>query len=599
MSDQGLAGFWQENKDRIGKALPEGIDALASILQTGADRLGLVQEVSDERIHWTTPDGELAVMFCRVADPRDLDRVTDVYVQARELRPSLTAVFVHQWTDGEGNWDAFAITPDRAVRHGDRIWGSRTVQEQGPALREDVYTLFSCDRGFPEPGSSGWAELLAGPVQGVLDQLDVLARGHQCTQAVDGNTARWANPSGELEAQFVVLPDPSDIDGFVRIYEGIRERNCPVSFVFLNCEERGVYDIFRLSARSYLEHHNQAKRVIQRRPLGADAPGRGAKILDGLKWVPRWTSHVGCIKGCLDYLGVDVSDAWLFGATGHAFVLNIKDDLCASGPTDWDTERFVSLGRNVGYLVDEIGRWCPEQDRDLAEVQQEAWDFVRNCIDDGLPCYGWELDVPDFYVIYGYDETGYFISGPGCDDGAGPVPWQDLGRSEIQVVAVSSVRPAEPAEDKKAVLDALSYAVGHGRRKGRSDSGGGYGGLQGFDAWIRAMETGKAGEFGVAYNAAVWAECRRFAVDFLEEARQRLHPDLDPPFREAIRCYQTVSDRLKAVCDAYPFSPKMADRPIEIDDRTRVAAVALRHARDAEAAGLEQFAQLGEIIPTT
>lgn len=31
------------------------------------------------------------------------------------------------------------------------------------------------------------------------------------------------------------------------------------------------------------------------------------KKLDNLKWVPRWVSHLGCIKGCLDYLGLDVT----------------------------------------------------------------------------------------------------------------------------------------------------------------------------------------------------------------------------------------------------------------------------------------------------
>lgn len=47
------------------------------------------------------------------------------------------------------------------------------------------------------------------------------------------------------------------------------------------------------------------------------------KHLDNLKWNPRMISHLGCIKGCLDYLEMDVSDAWLYGATGHAFIINI------------------------------------------------------------------------------------------------------------------------------------------------------------------------------------------------------------------------------------------------------------------------------------
>ena len=42
------------------------------------------------------------------------------------------------------------------------------------------------------------------------------------------------------------------------------------------------------------------------------------KKLENCQWKPRWVSHLGCIKGCLDYLGIDLSDAWLYGATGHS-----------------------------------------------------------------------------------------------------------------------------------------------------------------------------------------------------------------------------------------------------------------------------------------
>ena len=51
------------------------------------------------------------------------------------------------------------------------------------------------------------------------------------------------------------------------------------------------------------------------------------KKLEHLRWKPRNVSHLGCIKGCLNYLGMEVSDAWLYGATGHAFVINI----CVNG----------------------------------------------------------------------------------------------------------------------------------------------------------------------------------------------------------------------------------------------------------------------------
>ena len=50
------------------------------------------------------------------------------------------------------------------------------------------------------------------------------------------------------------------------------------------------------------------------------------KQLEHLRWKLHWVTHLGCIKGCLNYLGIEVTDAWLYGGTGHAFVINICDN---------------------------------------------------------------------------------------------------------------------------------------------------------------------------------------------------------------------------------------------------------------------------------
>jgi len=585
MDGPDLGAFWSENKKRIGCALPQGLGALAEVLRRGADRFELTQEVTGNVVHWNRADGRVALAFSIVSDPRDLDAVLDVYQHAKTIQPALVAVFVHQWTDGEGNWDVFAIGPGRVMQHCDRICGTDTVQERGPALREDVYRLFACDREFPEPGRAEWAALLSGPIEGVIDQLGVLAARHGCVQTARDHLVQWANSQGQAEAQFFILPDPGQIDACIGMYERIRATGCPVSFVFVARDAFQVYDIFRLSARSYLEHHNQARGSV--RAKAADS--KGVKTLEGLRWVPRWASHVGCIKGCLNYLGIEVSDAWLFGATGHAFVINISEGLCPSGPTDWNTDRFLELGRNMGYEINGVDEWCPEKGDCLARVQQEAWDYVRNCIDEGTPCYGWELDIPEYYVIYGYDETGYYVSGPDCNEGAGPIPWQKLGTSEIGVVLAASVRPAEPADARRTVRDALTYALdlGHNRRQWTDRTGG----LAGYGLWIKTMEAGKAGRFGLGYNAAVWAESRRFAVTFLQEARQRLEADLGPLFDRAIAQYETVARDLKAVSDAYPFEDNK-DTLVKVDERAQAAIDALTQIRTAEAAGLDVFEEL-------
>ncbi len=59
-------------------------------------------------------------------------------------------------------------------------------------------------------------------------------------------------------------------------------------------------------------------------------------------------------------------------------------------------------------------------------------------------------------------------------------------------------------------------------------------GLEGFDNWILALQEGKASDMGVRFSAAVWLECRKNAVGFLEEAKERLAGQADPLFDEAL-----------------------------------------------------------------
>ena len=308
-----------------------------------------------------------------------------------------------------------------------------------------------------------------------------------------------------------------------------------------------------------------------------------ANKLESLRWKPRWVSHLGCIKGCLEYLNLEVSDAWLFGATGHAFVINVHEAVCPSGPTAWHTEAMGKLGSNAGYLLDVV--FAVRDSDDFAEKQKAAWERTRQAIDEGLPCYGWELDIPEFYVIYGYDDVGYHYRGPGCDDGKGPKPWQELGDTEIGCLEVFVVKPGQASDDAKTVKDTLGFALEHAKSPEKWTFPKYCAGLPGYDTWIRALESGTAEGFGMAYNAAVWSECRGFAVGFLQEARDRIGGDLSELFDEALAHYQVVAESLKAVADTYPFH-ELEPAHIKDEIRRSKALGALREARRAEEAGL-------------
>lgn len=307
-------------------------------------------------------------------------------------------------------------------------------------------------------------------------------------------------------------------------------------------------------------------------------------VLEGLTCRPLWVSQMGCLKGCLDYLEMGISDAWLFGITGHAFVNNVASDVCPSGPTAWQCDQLFALGQNAGFDVETV--FACKSNGDFAEQQLKAWTFVREALDAGFPCYGWELQKPEYYAILGYDEVGYRFHGHGASVDTPARAWNTLGDSDMGALAVHSVKPGLAVEDDVAVREALSFAVQFGRSRDwvfeNYTSG-----PQGFAVWAQALETGKANAFGVAYNAVVWAECRKYAVEFLKSvvARGVLSRDEVQTARDA---YEVSYEALQELSELFPFFGH-CESHVQDDGRVKQAVALLHRVCQAEDCALDTF----------
>ncbi|MHC4716857.1 MAG: hypothetical protein ACYS5V_07805, partial [Planctomycetota bacterium] len=335
-----------------------------------------------------------------------------------------------------------------------------------------------------------------------------------------------------------------------------------------------------------------------KKPAPATRPTGGAKVkrLSGLKQKSAWMTHMGGLIGCAEYLKIDASPAWIWGVSGHAFALNIHETLCPSGPTAWPAEKCDRLAANAGARVETLV--ADKRNEGFAKGQKAVWDGTRAAIDAGQPCFGWELDIPEWYVITGYDEDGrYHYTGW---DGPGSTHYTKLGDTAIGVACVAIVSAGKPADDRKAVREALEFALEHGAGKHSNDKW--HTGLGGYDTWIKFLQQpdplkkDKNCGHGGSYNAHCWAECRRFAVAFLKEAKARLADGkLNASFDEAIKHYAAVSTNLSAVAKAFRFSPgdqKSMDRRMA-DPALRAKAVeSLQAARAAEVSGLKALARI-------
>jgi RNA polymerase sigma factor (sigma-70 family) len=305
--------------------------------------------------------------------------------------------------------------------------------------------------------------------------------------------------------------------------------------------------------------------------------------IENLKWVHRWLTHLGCLEGCARYLGLDVSPSWLSGGAGYAFAMRVHAELCPAGIIAWAPP--AELARNVGFETELL---APGDD-EVSEQQRIVWGAANKALEQGMPCIGFAMEAWQSYIIYGYDEDGYFYEPVRTGDGR--FPRQKMG---VEVPCVMTfIKRTDQQDDVSVVREALSFAVRYSMNPDIAPGWGGapeefVGGLDAYSQWISAIESGRADAHGLGFNAQVYAELRHLAVGFLREAATRL--GTPTAFGDAILQYESVAASLEAVARLYPLPAE--PETVNDDDRRREAIALLQCTRSAEQGGVEKLQHL-------
>ena len=320
--------------------------------------------------------------------------------------------------------------------------------------------------------------------------------------------------------------------------------------------------------------------------------------LEGLRPAYRNMTLLGCIKGCMNHLGKPVDDAWLYGVTGAAFMLNIDLYVDVSGPTSWDTAHLRKMAPRLGISLDHYVRALVTAP-DFEAKQREAAKFAKAKLDAGIPCYGWD-GCMEWLTINGHSDEACLEFSHYFPDGYKAQPWPKLGRDIPHVFEITSIElVAEPADERATVRAALEFALTMRPADGKPLDPTHAQGLQGYDLWIHCLETGdwrKATPHGVHHNVACWHECRAYAERFLRLAGQRVGGGLEPLFVEAAGHYRAVR---KALCEMQTiFVYKYPQPPVDQAGVTRAIAL-LRTARDAETKGLDAIERILQKLSKT
>lgn len=282
----------------------------------------------------------------------------------------------------------------------------------------------------------------------------------------------------------------------------------------------------------------------------------------GNDWSSTWTSAASAIHGAVSYTDknhlklVDV-----MGFTGHAFRMNIDPQtINVAGPTSFPGGYILRRNLcNLGFtscLADAESPLSPDKvERTIALVQQS--------IDRGVPAISFDLFIPEFGLIYGYDDDQQlFYAKDVSRDGT--IAYTQFANPKTGLLFVTTISESLPHSKYEMLRMALDMIVDHARGRewthvfqDRFAQG-----LAGYEAWIAAMERRSADENGNAYNTAVIADAREYAAQFLRDLAQRWDGAnvVERTVRRKRRSIMRLRLRRSANCAACSRSRKAARR---------------------------------------
>lgn len=234
-----------------------------------------------------------------------------------------------------------------------------------------------------------------------------------------------------------------------------------------------------------------------------------------------WTQAAQTVYGILQY--TDKKDMFsitdVMGYSGHAFRITIdRETINPAAPTVYSP--FDLMGRTFklfGFKVEEIGIPAPATPEQL----EQFISFVQKSIDKGLPVTGWDLFVPEFGIIYGYDhERQELYARDKEKDGA--IAYSEINNRRYNFLHAMTISDSRPVELVSVLRQSLEDSIAFSRGKFQKPEHEPFrNGLKGYDAWAEAFTFRKINIPGNAYNLAIIADAREYAVKFFQGFRAK------------------------------------------------------------------------------
>ncbi|MBP1993765.1 hypothetical protein [Paenibacillus eucommiae] len=311
-------------------------------------------------------------------------------------------------------------------------------------------------------------------------------------------------------------------------------------------------------------------------------------------WSKTWTSAAAAIHAATTYTDKShYSLVDIMGITGHAFRINIDPErIDVAGPTMFPGGYLIRRNLcNLGF----ISNLSDAEKPFTPDIVEKYMALIQQTVDRGIPAITFDLFIPEFGLIYGYDDEKQLFHAKDVSK-EGTISYNAFVENR-NMLWVTTIHESLPHSKYETLRMALDMIVDHARgREWQHIFEGKYLiGLAGYDAWIACMELREADPFGNAYNTAVISDAREFAVQFLRELVIRwngtnvIERTVRKIAAEAAVHYEKTAAALTEMRSLFPFP--QGGHPGDLDVAERAIDL-LRKAREAETLGVEELERL-------
>lgn len=214
----------------------------------------------------------------------------------------------------------------------------------------------------------------------------------------------------------------------------------------------------------------------------------------------------------------------IIATSGFAFRMWVSADLCPSATSIWQFDMQKPWVENGGLSCEYVGRYWGQDDIE-EERRLQAIANIKKSIDNGIPAVSWDIGVPEWGLITGYDDETQMFNVlaindlSNSDNGGVQMPYDQLGKREIPILSVLTVTGKTEKSAESILRDTKKLAVSHLKGEEWCDNAKG---LEAYPALIRHFEAdfNPEASWNLEYFLGTYAPLKYYAWKYFDKMQE-------------------------------------------------------------------------------